>query len=282
MNIEYPSWNGFASGLCGLDPSAERPAKQAKTLAANATRVVRSSPPGSWRYPVERRRRLMMGLALAISASSHAAFLFCFNGARAPKPVTVETDAVEVSFAPPPVPEELLDEEIVDLASEPGEALAGVDVPSLPDVVTTVDLGDFTQTFDMSSLLPKANLDGAKNLSTIPGNFRRGGAGGNATSIGSIFNLSDLDRAPSPTFQPAPMVPAHLLRDAQGAHVTVEFVVSTKGKVLEPRVVSSDNDAFNDLAVRAIMKWTFRPGYRRGKAVNVRMLQPMRFTVNKE
>jgi protein TonB len=282
MNIEYPNWNGFASGLCGLDPLAERPAKPAKTMAANATRVVRSSPPGSWRYPVERRRRLIMGLALAISASSHVAFLYCFNGQTVSKPVAAETDAVEISFATPPVPEELLDAEIVDLTGDTGEALAGVDVPSLPDLPTTVNLGDFTQIFDMSSLMPKANLEGAKDLATIPGNFRRGGGGGTASSLGNIFNLSDLDRAPSPTFQPAPSVPANMLRDASTAHVTVEFIVSVKGEVLEPRVVYSDNDAFDDLAVRAIKKWKFRPGFRRGKTVNVRMLQPMRFTVNKE
>jgi TonB family protein len=277
MNIEYPNWNGFASGLCGLDPSDSAPAKLPKIAATG--RMGAKPPPGSWRYPVEKRRGLLMGLALVISASSHAAFFFCFNGHKAAKPVAAGTEVVEINFAPPPVPEDVLDEEVVDMTGERGEALAGVDVPSLPDLPTTVNLSDFTQAFDMASLLPKANVEGAKNLSVIPGNFRRGGSGGTATSIGNIFNLSDLDRAPAATFQPAPSVPAHMLREASSAHVTVEFIVSVKGEVLDPHVVKSDNEAFNELAVRAIKKWKFRPGYRRGKTVNVRMQQPMRFTV---
>ncbi|MGC4074239.1 MAG: energy transducer TonB, partial [Nibricoccus sp.] len=207
--------------------------------------------------------------------SSHAVFLFGFNGPKALKPVVAEIETVEVDFVAPK-PEELLEEEVVDLTGEQGEALAGVDVPALPDLPTTVNLNDFTQALDATSLLPRVNLNGAK-LSTIPGNFRHGGSGGTATSIGNIFSLADLDRAPVPTFQPAPSVPAHLLRDAPNAHVLVEFIVSTKGEVLEPRVVRSDNASFDEIAVRAIKKWKFKPGHRRGKTVNVRMQQPMRF-----
>ncbi len=276
MNIEYPSGNGFAAGLSGLDPAPYATAEKRVSAAGLLNR--KKGVPGSWRYPVERRRVLRVWLALGISVSAHAAFFFGFNGPKVVKVAVVETETVEVGFVAPPVPEELVNDEIVDMTGETGEALEGVDVPSLPDLPTTVNLGDFTQTFDMTSLLPRADVKGANNLSTIPGNFRRGGSGGTATSMGNIFSLSDLDRAPSPTFQPAPSVPAHLLRDAPSVRVTVEFIVSVKGTVLEPRVVSSDNEAFNDIAVVAIMKWKFRPGYRRGKTVNVRMIQPMRFT----
>jgi TonB family protein len=277
MNIEYPDWSGLEAGLSGLEfmPPADHENRARERTAVDLSQT----PSGAWRYPIERRRGLRVWLALGVSASSHAAFFFAFTGFKDPEPAPAATETVEIGFAAPPIPpEELLSDDVVDMTGETGEALAGIDVPSLPDLPTTVDLGDFTQIFDMASLVPRADVKGANNLSTIPGNFRRGGGGGTATSIGNIFTLSDLDRAPSPTFQPAPTVPAHMMRGAESVQVTVEFIVSVKGAVLEPRVVRSDNEAFDEIAIRAIKKWKFRPGYRRGKTVNVRMQQPMRFT----
>ena len=156
-----------------------------------------------------------------------------------------------------------------------------VDVPALPDVMSTVNLGDFVQPFDMASLLPRTNVDGLKGLTTIPVGARRGGAGGTESGLsGSIFSLADLDRAPTATFQPAPQVPPNLRNRAAGVLVVVEFIVTTKGTVTGAVVIKSDNTEFDDTALRTVRQWKFRPGYKRGKTVNSRIQQPIRFTVN--
>jgi TonB family protein len=275
-----PNGNGVAAGLSGFVPPVFA-AKRGKVSAMPA------DPPhagGSLRYPSGPKRAPMLWLAFAISASLHGAFFMMGNIKFAPKPVIEETETVEVAFFVPPKlkEEDLVGDEIVESEGESGEALAGVDVPMIQDSPATVNLGDFVQAFDMTSLLPRADVEGAKNLTQIPVNFRRGGKGGTATSVANIFNLADLDRAPVATFQPAPVVPHHLIREAAGAHVTVEFVVSRSGEVVSPRVVSSDNSAFDDLAVKTVKQWKFRPGFRRGKTVNTRMLQPIRFKIGEE
>ncbi|MGC4071487.1 MAG: hypothetical protein QM760_03070, partial [Nibricoccus sp.] len=62
MNIEYPHWNGFAAGLSGLDPT---PAPETgRRVAAPGSSNRMKKVPGSWKYPIEKRRGLMVCLAL--------------------------------------------------------------------------------------------------------------------------------------------------------------------------------------------------------------------------
>ena len=79
---------------------------------------------------------------------------------------------------------------------------------------------------------------------------------------------------------PLPTIPRHLLTVATGVSVTVEFVVTTKGEVLNARVVNSDNRRFDDVALNAVKRWKFKPGFRQGRTVNVSMSQAIDFTVS--
>ena len=238
-------------------------------------------PAGSWRYPKDKKRRLVMVISLLASVACHGVFLLGFNGKKVVATTEVAGDVTEVTFdAPPPEEEKPELADFSDLAGESGEPLAGVDVPALPDVMSTVNLGDFVQPFDMASLLPRANVDGLKGLTTIPVGARRGGAGGTASGLsGSVFSLADLDRAPTPTFQPAPEVPGALRNRAAGVRVTVEFIVTTKGTVTDAVVLNSTNTEFDETALKTVRRWKFRPGYKRGKTVNTRMIQPILFTL---
>ncbi len=59
--------------------------------------------------------------------------------------------------------------------------------------------------------------------------------------------------------------------------VTLIFVVDASGKVVDPRVESSSNSAFDNPALSAVKKWKFEPGLRAGKRVATKMRVPIRF-----
>ncbi|WP_138223307.1 energy transducer TonB [Nibricoccus aquaticus] len=233
---------------------------------------------GTWKYPEVKADKVGMWVALGIAVAAHAIFFFGFGKSKPVAAVVAPAEVTEVALFDVPVPEE----ELVasdSAASENTEASAGVDVPTLPDTPAMVNLGDFVQAVQLGNMLPRADLSGA-SLSQIPGNFRSGGAGGSGSGFGSVFALSDLDRAPTPTYRPLPTIPRHLLTAAAGVSVTVEFVVSAKGEVMNPRVISSDNQRFDDVALNAVKRWKFKPGFRQGRTVNVSMSQAIDFKVS--
>jgi len=63
------------------------------------------------------------------------------------------------------------------------------------------------------------------------------------------------------------------------AKVTVEFIVDRDGKVLNPVVVQTTHDGFNDAAMAGVSRWRFRPGWKNGKKVNTRMSVPIIFRI---
>ncbi len=234
---------------------------------------------GAWKYPEVKADKVGMWVALGIAVAAHGIFLFGFGRSKPVAAVVAPAKVTEVALFDMPVPEEELVVAESASASESAEASAGVDVPTLPDTPAMVNLGDFVQTVQLGNMMQRADLSGA-SLSQIPGNFRSGGEGGGGNGFGSVFALSDLDRAPTPTYRPLPTIPRHLLTAAAGVSVTVEFVVSAKGEVMNPRVISSDNQRFDDVALTAVKRWKFKPGFRQGRTVNVSMSQAIDFKVS--
>jgi periplasmic protein TonB len=98
-----------------------------------------------------------------------------------------------------------------------------------------------------------------------------------AEKIGRIFNPEDLDRAPEPVLQPAPVYPHAMKREGLEASVMVEFVVDTDGRVLAPAIVESTHHSFDDAALAGVARWKFRAGVRGGKKVPSRMRVPIVF-----
>jgi TonB family protein len=231
---------------------------------------------GTWKYPEVKADKVGMWVALGFAAAAHAVIFFGFGESKRVAPVVAQKQVTEVVlFDAPVIPEDELI--VADNPGESVEAAGGIDVPVLPDLPTTVNLGDFVQ--DVQVNIPRADLS-TKGLSQIPANFRPGGSGAAGNGLAGIFALSDLDRAPMPTYRPSPTIPRHLLTTAVGVSVTVEFVVSAKGEVMNPRVISSDNKRFDDVALNAVKRWKFKPGFRQGRTVNVSMSQAIDFKVS--
>jgi protein TonB len=206
--------------------------------------------------------------ALLVAALVHVVLLFGFRHAKkkAIPPRAEHVIAVRLAIPdlkdleePEPVPTED--------AGRSNESLAPV--PMQADLPQLVQPNDFIQQIDFSSLIERPDFSQA-NLYTIPENFRRGSAK-IAESIGTIFNLADLDRVPESVFQPTPVYPISMKRDGATATVVVEFIVDTEGRAVNAVATESTLSGFEEAAVIGVQKWKFRPGWRGGRKVNSRM-----------
>lgn len=235
------------------------------------------APLGSWRYQTRRGRKMASLLAVFFSIGVHALILFGFNTKRIDRPKYVEPALAVILLKMPELPDDP-DDEIPDV-DKGSEAPDGVDVPRLADIPSTVILDNMmTQAFDPRSLQPNLNITGTK-LTSIPTHVRIGAGG---KGIKEIFNLADLDRAPSPVFQPPPNIPQTLRQAGGEVNVVVEFVVNNKGEVVDAQILSTTDRRFDDVATTAVMKWRFKPGMKRGRPVAVRIHQPFLITITSE
>lgn len=229
---------------------------------------------GSSRYPGLPRSRKFVTIGVSISAVFHLAIFF---GIRPPaKKIVAAKDkyVIELALTMPDIKEL---EEPEPEASDAAEALdPRVWIPMQMDLPQLPQLGDFVQQLDFTSFVDRTDLLNKDKMWSIPENMRGGKLGGN---IGNIFNLRDLERAPSAIYQPAPDYPAMMRRDALDARVVVEFIVNSRGEVVNAFVISSTHAAFEDAAVAGVSRWKFRPGLRAGRKVNTRIQVPIIFRI---
>jgi len=127
---------------------------------------------------------------------------------------------------------------------------------------------------DFASLVEQPDLNATKLLA-VPEHISHGSKIGNG--LGVVFNISDLDRVPTATFQPAPIPPKSVKVEDERVIVRVEFIVTADGRVVNVFATGSDDPRFNDAAVNGVGKWKFKPGIKAGRKVNTRMLVPIIF-----
>lgn len=84
------------------------------------------------------------------------------------------------------------------------------------------------------------------------------------------FAMSELDEVPRPKRQVAPIYPYNMRAAGLVGRVTIEFIVSSEGRVVAAQVMRSNNPYFERPALDAVMKWTFAPGKKAGRPVNTR------------
>jgi protein TonB len=94
--------------------------------------------------------------------------------------------------------------------------------------------------------------------------------------LNAVFSMADLDQKPRVIYQPGPTLTRELRRKAPGK-VNIIFIVDERGRVVDPRIRSSTDPAFEKPAMSAVKRWKFEPGKRGGKAVRFRMLAPITF-----
>lgn len=140
--------------------------------------------------------------------------------------------------------------------------------PSMVDVPGVVALGDFVQPVQPPPP-PKSGI-----TMTVPKqNVVATG------TVGQVFDLKNLDQQPSLRSRVDPVYPFEMKRQGIGAEVIVEFICTASGEVIEPRIVKTNNHAFDNAVIDCILKWKFRPGKKGGRAVAARMQQPFSFAI---
>ena len=115
--------------------------------------------------------------------------------------------------------------------------------------------------------------------SSLSGDFALPTFDVDAKSLGGldIFDISELDQPPVPRRQISPVFPPEAKRMSLSGRVVVEFIVTTEGRVIDAKVVSSSDSIFNNYALDAVRKWVFTPGEKGGKKVNTRVQIPIPF-----
>jgi protein TonB len=228
--------------------------------------------PGHWRYARDRFGRVPIAIAILVSAGLHVVFLFGFNKKPAVVRAVAAQDTEIIQMAMPELEPEK-SEEVEELTEAADEAPA-VAVPQLADLPSAVSVSTFVQPLQYTPDI-NASLSNAK-VAQIPVNI---GRGRNLAGMGQIFEISQLDRPPSPLMQPAPVFPYSLKSTVSEARVVVEFIVDSNGDVVAPTVVSSTHDGFVENALIGVSKWKFKPGMKAGKRVNTRVRAPINFFV---
>lgn len=237
-----------------------------------------AAPLGSWRYTTRRTRQKVMWLAAICSLGVHAVPLLAFNAKRVEAHRNYEP-LLPVTLMNMPASLEDREEKLEDV-DRWAEAGGGVDAPRQVEIPTIVVLENMmTQRFDPRTLQPHLSLTDTK-LVTIPGNLRVGGTG--EKGFKDIFDLADVDQLPSPVFQPRLYIPAPLRIPGADINLTVEFIVNNKGKVVDARVIQSTDRRYDDITIANVMKWQFKPGKKKDRAVAVLIDQPFVITLTSD
>ena len=102
-----------------------------------------------------------------------------------------------------------------------------------------------------------------------------------AVTLQAIFALplraEDKPEPPVPIRTVAPDVPASFTRSGESGLVTVKFTVDEKGVVSEPVIVKSTHHSLDEPALKAVLKWRFKPGMKDGSPVATHVTIPLRF-----
>ena len=213
-----------------------------------------------------------MVFSILFSLSLHALVFLGFNDPVPPKKHIMVEDEPIIQLTMPELEKDEIDP-VEALSDEQVEETPSIAVPMLADLPSLVPINSFVQPLDFTPALP-TNLDSVQ-LSAIPVNIARNSGG--AERLGRIFNIAELDRQPQPILQPSPVFPHEMKREYQEAEVEMGFIINKKGEVLAPYVIRSDHSRFEESAIRAILKWKFRPGYRSGQPVNTRTQITIKF-----
>ncbi len=91
---------------------------------------------------------------------------------------------------------------------------------------------------------------------------------------------SGADASPESLYRPPPHYPYSLRVAKVRGKVRVEFIIDSEGRVIQSQVLDSDHPLFAAAALSAIHQWRFVPGWKKGRAVNVRAKQLLEFDPN--
>jgi periplasmic protein TonB len=212
-------------------------------------------------------------LPVCFATAAHGALLFGFTKHHRPMRVEKEsTIETRIYIAPPEEPPPMIE----DAGSTKSTPTTPPDRP-LPRQTEPL----VVQVADQLTITPPEfpNITTGEVTKVIDDSvFEKIGTG--KTGWGNVVTDGMLDNPPRTRFQAAPIYPHEANRAGMRGEVVVEFLVDGRGRVSQPRVVSSTHRIFEDATLRAVSKWQFEPGKRGGKTVSFQMAVPVVFNLN--
>ncbi len=218
--------------------------------------------------PTSVRRDFVIGVLVAFITLGGTVGLGEWLKTSSLKPVKIEEPKPYQMVMPPIEPDK---PEIKDPEDSPAP-VAALAPPMQPDVPQTIQSDSIVQPIEPPSLSTLAPITG---LIAIPQGHLPAGPGG-----GQIFDPSQLDQLPTATVQGKPQYPFAMRSAGITGTVTVEFIVEKTGLVRDPFALKSTLPEFEAEAVKAVMKWKFKPGLRQGAPVTTRMRVDIVFSLN--
>jgi protein TonB len=85
---------------------------------------------------------------------------------------------------------------------------------------------------------------------------------------------------PVPVRTVAPEFPSDLRDKGISGVVMVNVLIDAQGNPRDLKVTKSSNNAFDEPAVAALRKWKFKPAERDGSIVALRVVIPIRFSID--
>jgi protein TonB len=172
----------------------------------------------------------------------------------------------------------MADVEITEHVSEvaPTDVVSRLDAMSLAALESALDPGAAGGGDGFGGRLSLAS-GGRIGGTGLPG-ASADGLSGNASD--SVFDIAALDQRPRVVQQVPPTYPPDLRRRKVEGTVYVVFVVDETGRVQQPSVESSTDQAFQAPALEAVRRWRFEPGVVRGQKVRSKLRVPIRFVLN--
>lgn len=188
------------------------------------------------------------------------------------KPHVVKTDDDKLMQMDMPPIEPDKPDKVETLEDEPETTVLAP--PTLADQPTLVPVDALTVPLQPP---PPPSLSTDKNAISIPV-IKAGTVFG--AGIKDLFNVKDLDQQPQPRLRAQPRYPAELKRQGITGECLVEFIIDTNGNIVAAQIVRSTNREFENAALEAVRKWTYRPGKKGGRAVNTRCQIPLQFSID--
>ena len=93
--------------------------------------------------------------------------------------------------------------------------------------------------------------------------------------ISTTFSAKEVEVMPVPVEQDQPNIPPSL--KGEEGKVYVAFIVNESGDVVAPRILKTENESLNDVAVSCVSKWQFKAAQKGGSNVSMRVIVPLRF-----
>ncbi|VAV87860.1 putative TonB-dependent receptor [hydrothermal vent metagenome] len=128
-----------------------------------------------------------------------------------------------------------------------------------PDKPEDADTPPDTPDLDMDTNVDNVNTGIEIGMAPIAAEVSVGGAGGFAASDGDYL----------PIVKVAPIYPRRAQERGLSGYVIVEFTVTKSGTVIDAKVIESTNSVFNRAAIKAALKFKYKPKVVDGQPIDV-------------